>query len=162
MEEILTFNVIKTFESKQKKERSNIDYFAAHPQFWNHLPNETTQKSMIHWILQDGGIIKVKIPGYLHFFIKAIDTGTARNGAHILCGILARNRQQEDIAGAYLINPEIITKKEKLELLRNSDRYRVRIFPVQFTKEEAIIPKIKQHILHKEIKSLSFLDKEVF
>jgi hypothetical protein len=48
MEETLVFNVTKTFEPKQKKERSNIDYFAAHPQFWKHLPNETTQKNMIH------------------------------------------------------------------------------------------------------------------
>ena len=77
--------------------------------------------------------------------------------------MLARNRQNEDLAGAYLINPEQILEKEELELLRNSDRYRVRIFPIQFSKEllTAKISK-KQGILHKEIKSLAFLDKEVF
>ena len=85
MGQSLTLNITKTFESKQKKERSNIDYFASHPQFWQNLPEENTQKNAITTILNDGGIIKLKIPGYLHFFIKAIEGGTTRNGIYILC-----------------------------------------------------------------------------
>lgn len=85
MNEESSFNVTKTFESKQKKERSNIDYFAAHPQFWKNLPEELTKKGEILSLIHDGKAVKLKIPGYLSFYIKAIDVDGTRNGAHVLC-----------------------------------------------------------------------------
>lgn len=47
-----TFNITKTFESKQKSVRGSLDLLVVHPNFWGALPSEYTQQKYIAGILR--------------------------------------------------------------------------------------------------------------
>ncbi len=88
-----SFVLAKTFEPRQQSDRSNMDLMISHPSFWGDLPENLTNKPHIAGIIRSGGTIKIQVPGFTDFFIKAVEYGTTRNGNWLLCGLLANNRQ---------------------------------------------------------------------
>ncbi|MDD2745527.1 MAG: hypothetical protein PHU93_03225 [Candidatus Gracilibacteria bacterium] len=157
-----TFNITKTFESKQKSVRGSLDLLVVHPNFWGALPSEYTQQKYIAGILRSGGSIKIQVPGYSEFYIKPIEFGDTRNGSYMLCGVLANTRQGGGVASAHLVDPDEVAAG-KLNLLRNSDRHIVRTFVVHFAEAKSIASKGNtiKNLLNKEIPALAILDKKI-
>lgn len=170
----------KTFEPHQKSVISTLDEMVFHPNFWPEVPAEFSKRNYIGGILRSGGAVKLKVAGFTEFYIKSTDSDNTKNGNFILAGIRAMNRQGTEMGGAYLIDPDAV-EAGKFDLLRNSDRHKIRSFDVQYPKDDAEKEKLKisqtlgkdiesldfldipvQNLLKKEIKSLEFLDREVF
>ncbi len=159
---ISTFNITKTFEQKQKTVRGSLDLLVIHSNFWGELPIEYTKHGNVSRILRTGWSVKIQVPGYKDFFIKAIEYGDTRNRNYLLCGFLANTRQWWGVAGAYLTDPDEI-ELGNLILLRNSNRHLIRKFVVHFQNPiESDTQKISlKWIMDTEIKSLAILDKKI-
>ncbi|MFZ4461577.1 MAG: hypothetical protein ACOYN2_03420 [Patescibacteria group bacterium] len=100
----------KTFEPKQKIPPSAVSEIAFHPTFWTEAPTQITRQENIVHFLQNDSAIRLQIPGFKSFLIKSVESKKHRNGSWLLCGILAINRQGEEMGGAYLVEPEQIAK----------------------------------------------------
>lgn len=100
----------KTFEPKQKIPPSAVSEIAFHPTFWTDAPTQLTRQENIVHFLQNDSAIRLQVPGFTSFLIKSIESKKQRNGSWLLCGILAHNRQGEEMGGAYLVEPEQIAK----------------------------------------------------
>ena len=157
----------RSFEPKKSDYRSSLDEHAVEAKFWGEFPSILTPSKNVVGILHSGETIRLQVPGFLEFYIKPFPEGTQKNGAWILAGVSAINRQGETVAGAYLVCPEEI-QMGKVHLLRNSDRYPIRKFTTHYedgisleTDEKSVHQNLKD-ILSRDIKSLAFLDKKVF
>ncbi len=82
---VSSFNITKTFETKQKSVRGSLDLLVIHSNFWGELPLEYTKHADVAEVLRTGGVIRIQVPGYKDFFIKPIEYGDTRNGNHLLC-----------------------------------------------------------------------------
>jgi hypothetical protein len=142
-----------------------MDELVSHPNFWGELPENYTRQGDILGILKSGAVIKIQVPGFSAFYMKPVEGYTNRNGVWQLMALLAGNRQGDGVAGAYLVNPTEILKG-KLDILRNSDRYKIRSMIVHYGETaltESTTKKVTLgQLLSKEIKSLAILDKKIF
>ncbi len=159
--------LFRSFEPRKTDYRSPLDEHAIEAKFWGTFPSTLTPSQHIVGILHSGETIRLQVPGFLEFYIKPFQGETKRNGAWMLSGVSAINRQGETVAGAYLICPKEI-QIGKVYLLRNSDRYPIRKFTAHYedgisleTDEKSVHQNLKD-ILSRDIKSLAFLDKKVF
>ncbi len=100
----------KTFEPHQKMGPSALAEIAFQEAFWVDVPPTPTSSANIEHFLYNDAAVRLQIAGFRSFLVKSIENSKHRNGSWLLVAIYAINRQDEEMGGAYLVEPSQMSK----------------------------------------------------